>query len=60
MKEPPKREQRTQTKEELPSITLPKAVNRRQSLDFDSEENMIQEIREEEKVGEEYEGRKRS
>ena len=52
MKEPPKREQRTQTKEELPSITLPKAVNRRQSLDFDSEENMIQEIREEEKKSE--------
>ena len=52
MKEPPKREQRTQTKEQLPSITLPKAVNRRQSLDFDSEENMIQEIREEEKKSE--------
>ena len=35
--------------EELPSITLPKAVNRRESLDFDSEEKMIQEVQEEEK-----------
>ena len=49
MKEPPKREQNKKAMEELPSITLPKAVNRRESLDFDSEEKMIQEIQEEEK-----------
>jgi len=49
MKEPPKREQNKKAMEELPSITLPKAVNRRESLDFDSEEKMIQEVQEEEK-----------
>ena len=62
MKEPPKREQNKKAMEELPSITLPKAVNRRESLDFDSEEKMIQEVQEEEKkIGkEEREGTKRS
>ena len=48
MREAPKREQKERTQEELPSITLPKAVNRRESLDFDSEEKMIQEVQEEE------------
>ena len=50
MKTLPRREEIVkQTKEDVPSIMLPKATQTEHSLDFDREEKMLQEIHEDEK-----------